>query len=664
MSQSPTGIILSISIITALSVAVLETPQIQTWLESQRQKLIELLRQIGEELDPQSRRAAEAFAYEGRTPATDAGLRREASGSLEAAAVATGRSLGDSGSVRRVPTVRGPSDGVEAEERRRKGREYLAKRNQEMWEMKERRKGSRLEKGEAGSGGWTPTSFDSMVDSDGKLRESEIDKGKEREMPTFPGLDDVSAQMNDRMEGVERELLQPLLAGESSSTNPWRLDSSQLSNPFGDEHALDRSETPKPPVPPKVALPVEEDEVSAIPTMPGSFPPRRPEEPQPRYEHEEQQEEEELSYEEQLAIALSLSEAEAQKAARAAIAQIEPLEDDDADLRAAIEASLNDMSRKLAAQAEEERRQKLRGPEPEPLVDLTPPSPPPRPRALYQPAPQRGHWETVFDQDYSPTREPLSMVSPRPIAVDEDDELYNTTPRLARAGVVAPSNSNSNSNSTRFEHLLTQPEIDAAECYTTTSPPPAGNVDRNTTQGGSFQQQLLAAMEASFYSATSSAAPSPSPATTHTMLHSPFSPPQQQRNELIDTSAPAPATPAHGEAPSRTLSQASFSFHTDHDSNSNTDSDSETFASISAPASRESRTQSRDLSRARSSVSEDDVEVVDLAEEDDSDVDLLSGEEGEGMGMGIATPDSWTEVGSDSEMEEEGRHPNRRFVEL
>lgn len=116
---------------------------------------------------------------------------------------------------------------------------------------------------------------------------------------------------------------------------------------------------------------------------------------------------------------------------------------------------------------------------------------------------------------------------------------------------------------------------------------------------------------------------------------------------LIDVSEPANVHQAEG---SRTpISRSSFSFRTDEDDGS----DSDTFASVSAPASAHpSRTQSR----ARSEVS--NIEVVVLLE--DSDVDMLSEE-----GDGIATPDSWTEVGSrdgnESEMDEDERHPNQRL---
>ena len=59
---------------------------------------------------------------------------------------------------------------------------------------------------------------------------------------------------------------------------------------------------------------------------------------------------------------------------------------------------------------------------------------------------------------------------------------------------------------------------------------------------------------------------------------------------------------------------------------------------------------SRTHSRARSEVS--NVEVVDLLE--DSDVDMLSEE-----GDGIATPDSWTEVGSQDGEESEAEQGRR-----
>ena len=574
-----TGIILSISIITALGIAIIENPQIQAWLEEQRQRIAELLRSIGEELDPQSRRAAEAFAFEGQTPATNPGLKREATGSEEAAAVATGRSLSTTSTIRRIP-VKGPTDLDEAEERRRKGREYLAQRNLQMYELQQRRKAA---KAEGAATPPTPTSFDAMVDDDGKLKPPE----SEKELPSPPADEPVPNDVKAEMREVERNLTQPLLAGESSaSASGWSFGS-QLANPFSDEYALDRSMTPKPPVPPKVAL--DEDE-SRMPTLPGSFTPRQTE-PQQHVQAEEMTEE--LSYEEQLAIALSLSEAEAERSATAASSRQNQTEDDDADLRAAIEASLKDMNAKAATRAPELSEPSTPQAIPQdlqPLVDLTPPSPTLRPR---QPAP-RGHWEILFDQDYSPSHEPLSLAhtAPQP---EEEDELYRVTPDLTRARLATLED----------QQLISPPS--------TTSSIPYDPVREAASQS----QQAV--MEASFYSAASSA---PSPVSTNTMDHEPT---PQLIDVCEDVSPPETRTPT---------SRSSFGFQTD------TDSDSDTFASMSDAA-------SRAPSQPRSEIS--NIEVIDV--EEDSDVDMLSEE-----GDGVATPDSWTEVGSgdgESEMDDD-----------
>lgn len=575
----PLGIIISISIITALSVAVLENPQVQAWLEQQRQKIVELLRSFGEELDPQSRRAAEAFAYEGRTPATDEGLMREKTGSYEAAAVATGRSLSSASTIRRIP-VRGPTDPDEAEERRRRGREYLARRNQQMFELQQRREKA---KADGTSTPPTPTSFDAMVDDDGKLRLVD----NEKELPSPPAIEPVPEHVQAEMREVERHLGQPLLAESSASSSGWHFGS-QLANPFGDEYALDRSETPKPPVPPKEPLEVVDD--PPVSSLPGSFTPRRVHFEEPG---------EELSYEEQLAIALSLSEAESSERSSREYDE----DGEDADLRAAIEASLKEANDRQAGQSRAVSPPQPSSENPHPLVDLSPPSPTLRPR---QPVP-RGKWETMFDQAYAPTHEPFSLVqtSNEP---DEDDELYRVTPDLTRARLAT---------------------FDAQQATATSSSQnstmPYDPVREAAGQSPEPQQALL---EASFYSAASSA---PSPATTHTMDH-------EATPRLIDVTDDT--TPAGAPTPA---SRSSFGFQTD------TESDSDTFASASAPA-------SRAQSRPRSEVS--NIEVVDVI--DDSDVDMLSEE-----GDGIATPDSWTEVGSrDGESEAEDESPRRQIPVL
>ncbi|KAK3052148.1 hypothetical protein LTR09_006740 [Extremus antarcticus] len=574
------GILISISIITALSIAVLENPQVQAWLEQQRQKIAELLRSIGQDLDPQSRRMAEAFAYEGRTPATDAGLQREVSASREAAAVATGRSMSSPSTIRRVP-IKGPADPEEAEERRRKGREYLAKRNQEMYELKQRKQATT-----PGETPPSPTSFDAMVDDEGKLKLAEVEK----ELPSPPTIEPLPEAVKAEMREVERNLEIPALAEASSSNagaSGWSFGA-LLANPFSDEYALDRSETPKPPVPPKVAFDIPED--PPISTLPGSFTPRQST-PQPQEQNEE------LSYEEQLAIALSLSEADAASSRRSSQAETQ---DDDVDLRAAIEASLKEMNDRQAAAFSSDQSRPRPAQELEhsqPLVDLTPPSPTIQP---HQPMP-RSRWDTIFDHQYSPTHEPLSLAS-NASQPDEEDELYRVTPELTHARLATLNSRPVTSPPSTSSSLPYDPVRDAASRAT------------NEQHG---------ALEASFYSAASSA---PSPASTHTMDH-------ETAPQLVDVDGDVPAgarTPT---------SHTSFAFQTD------SESDSDTFASMSAPA-------SQAHSRARSEISEG--EVVDVVE--DSDVDMLSEE-----GDDIATPDSWSEVGSqegDSEMDD-AEHPRR-----
>lgn len=543
-----------------------------------------MLRQIGQDLDPQSRRAAEAFAFEGRTPANDESLRREATGSQDAAALATGRRLSSPSTVRRIP-VRGPTDPNEAEERRRKGREYLARRNQQMYELTQRRRTAAKEAGEATPP--TPT-FDELVDAEGKLR---LPASEGQELPSPPIVDPLPEPVRKEMEEVERNLSRPVLAESSSAGASGWQSGSMFANPFGDEYALERSVTPKPPVPPKIEL----DRAPTPPiSIPGSFSPvttaqqAAPE--QPNYEG--------LSYEEQLAVALSLSEQDSPRTS-ATVRQHQP--DEDTDLRAAIAASLRDMDGQQAAFAvanADPATPRQMPADAQPLVDLTPSSPPTS-------VPSRGRWEEQFDSHYLPSYEPLSLDPTTTARCEASDELYRLTPELTRARLathdaqnppVAPPSSVESS-------LPFDPVRDAA------------HVDMS---------RGAAAMDASFYSAYDVA---PSPASTHTLDH------QTPQPQLVDVTE----GPQDGTRTPTSRALSSFGFQTD--------SDSDTFASVSVPV-------SRPESRLRSDTSE--VEVIDL--EEDSDVDMLSEE-----GDGVATPDSWSEIGSrdaDSEAEEDQHQPS------
>ncbi|RMY72694.1 hypothetical protein D0863_04349 [Hortaea werneckii] len=538
------GIIVSISIITALSIAVLENPQVQTWLEEQRRKIAEMLRSVGEELDPESRRMAEAFAFEGKTPANHEGLRREVSGSKEAAAVATGRSMSGSGSaVRRIP-VAGPSEPGDAEERRRKGREYLARRNQQMYELHQRRKATKTDDDAAPP---TSTSFDAMVDEEGNLKGPEM---SEMKLPSPPASGPIAKGATDRMLN-ERINAQPQLVAESSKSrnSGWEIGS-RLANPFDDEYMIERSETSKPPIPPKIAL--EDEREHPERTVPGAFVNEPSQEPCDR---------EELSYEEQLAIALSLSEAET--TANTATVRQSP-QDDDPDMRAAIAASLREMDGAQAAHAIAHAEPLT----PNPLTQSNQPHlldmdvPPSSPVSDGQPLDfNQQCWQRLQNNPSLPVGQPFGhgqgQIEEAPS--EATDELYRITPQLTRARLAS---------------------FDAQQ------PPP---------------DQTL---EASFYSAPSSVPPPPRSSTL-----------DNEPQQLVDVSE------AQGKGREEVPSSRSSTLDLQSDS-------------VSAPFA--SLAGSRTMSPApNGSVS--DIEVVDV--EEDSDIDMLSE-------SGIATPDTWTEVGS------------------
>lgn len=647
------GIIISISIITALGIAVLENPQVQQWLDQQRRHLAELLRTLGPDLDPQSRREAEAFAFEGRTPDNDEAIRREAEASRDAAAVATGRSvLSPSNTVRRIP-VRGPGDDTAAEERKRLGREYLEKRNKKMLELQEKRRATSNE-AEGEDPPLSPTSFDALVDKEGKLR---LD---EKELPAAPFA--APQQATPEMKLVE----EPALIGEASgsSASAWQMGAA-LANPFGDEFELERSITPKPPVPPKIELEREPEQVGqAVEKQQGSetrqvdtpladwqagkafdpslgnhalqdyqmqlmlleqqkrkrllmarqeqdsrlslrMPPGASSEVAPNMSSQGSRtgdsspntnvmaRQEDLSYEEQMAIALSLSESESSKPS--ATVRQNNLEDSDDDLRAAIEASLRDMDGQQAAHAIAHAAPdtpRLSATQHQPLVDLTPDPPISTPQEL-----PRGEWSSLFDhsvwnEDQRAADPPISVPS-QAMAVDEDD-LYSATPQLTRAR-LAVHNSGQGTQQSSSSIKPYDPVHEAASA---------------------LQQQQPTPLEASFYSAQSH---STSPPVTRTL--SDASSPQ-----LIDVSEAAPTVAAE-HTPTNRSCASSFIFD---------NASSEAFESL--PAFSREQTPPQQISPApRSEMSE--IEVIDVVE--DSDVDMLSEE-----GDGITTPDSWTEVGS------------------
>lgn len=328
-----------------------ENPQVKEWVEEQRRKITEFLRTFGDELDPQSRREAEAFAYEGRLPTQ---TREEAAGTANAIARTTGRETTDDSITRRNRTSLTPQSPDEAEERRRLGREYLAKRNQEMLDLKEKQK---LRRSTSGLSDKTPSSptFDQLVNVDGSLKTDE--KGIQAEGHGFNEKTlDLPSVPTD-----EPKSLRSIPVQEAPVVETAFNTGSRYANPFGDEFELSgtldsRSPTPKPPVPPKIALEdtnklrklsvtQKEPSVRQIPILgPDDYRPIN------------------LSYEEQLVRAMSISLAESEEAARQARALEQAQRDK--DFAAAVAASLADV---------ENMRQKEQ--QKEELINITPDPP-------------------------------------------------------------------------------------------------------------------------------------------------------------------------------------------------------------------------------------------------------------------------------------------------
>lgn len=301
-------------------------------MEEQRRKITEFLRTFGDELDPQSRREAEAFAYEGRLPTQ---TRAEAAGTANAIARATGRETTDDSITRRNRTSLTPQSPDEAEERRRLGREYLAKRNQGMLDLKEKQK---LRRSLSGLSDKTPSSptFDQLVNVDGSLKTDEKDTQREGEEFNEKMLDLPSVPTD------EPKSLRSISVPKATVVETAFNSGSRYANPFGDEFELSgtldsRSPTPKPPVPPKIAiedtnklrkLPVTQKEPSVrqIPVLgSGDDMPTN------------------LSFEEQLVRAMSISLAESEEAVRQA--RVLEQEQRDKEFAAAVAASLADVEK-------------------------------------------------------------------------------------------------------------------------------------------------------------------------------------------------------------------------------------------------------------------------------------------------------------------------------
>ncbi|KAH0286804.1 hypothetical protein M436DRAFT_75048 [Aureobasidium namibiae CBS 147.97] len=351
------GILISLSILAAVGIAVYENPQVKEWVEEQRRKIIEFLGTFGDQLDPQSRRQAEAFAYEGRLPTPS---RDEAAGMANAVARATGRETTDDSITRRNTTSQTPQSPDEAEERRRLGREYLAKRNQEMLDLREKQKMRRSTSELSEKTPPSPT-FDQMVNVDGSLKSDKKDTLEESgyfnektlELPSVP-TDEPKSLASTRIQEP------PLLVAAFNN-------GSRYASPFGDEFELSgtldsRSPTPKPPVPPKIAI----DDTNTICGL--SITPKESSARQIPISGHDDSIPANLSYEEQLVRAMSISLAESEEAARRT--RLLEQEQRDKDFAAAVAASLADVE--TTRQKEQQQQQQQHS---EQLINLTPDPP-------------------------------------------------------------------------------------------------------------------------------------------------------------------------------------------------------------------------------------------------------------------------------------------------
>ncbi|KAH0046610.1 hypothetical protein KCU72_g9608, partial [Aureobasidium melanogenum] len=230
-----------------------------------------------------------------------------------------------------------------------------------MLDLKEKQKMRRSTSGLSDKAPSSPT-FDQLVNVDGSLKTDEKDTQEEGEEFNEKMLDLPSVPTD------EPKSLRSIPVQEANVVETAFDIGSRYGNPFGDEFELSgtldsRSPTPKPPVPPKIAI---EDtnktrRLSVTQKKPSvrQIPVLGPDDYRPIN----------LSYEEQLVRAMSLSLAESEEAARQARALEQ--EQRDKDFAAAVAASLADVERTRQKEQQKE------------LVNLTPAPSAPRSAADY-----------------------------------------------------------------------------------------------------------------------------------------------------------------------------------------------------------------------------------------------------------------------------------------
>jgi hypothetical protein len=407
------GILLSLSILTAVGLAVYQNPQVQAWVEEQRRKIIEFLQTFGDELDPQSRREAEAFAYQGRLP--NQSSRQETAVVAHALARATGRETTDDSISRRNRTSHASQSPQEADERKQLGLAYLAKMNEEKERQKMRRSVSGLSEKTYNS----PT-FDQLVNADGTLKtdkEQEEFNEKTLNLPSVPTDEPKSAR------GIPVQIAM----AETAS-----VVASRFANPFGDEFELSGTldsplSTQTPAVPPKIALqhnqairklsvtqkePSIIDQLDLVSDQAGFIADQqniissndKDDDDDGFVSNEHDSPPFQLSYEEQLARAMSISLAESEKVNR--ISRALEQEQHDMDFEAAVAASLVDAEKTLKLDQQT--------PSPDPPVSVPSTSLDSDSDELYTLSPNLAARDAVLSVPYDPVHEAASSSSSSP----------------------------------------------------------------------------------------------------------------------------------------------------------------------------------------------------------------------------------------------------------
>lgn len=260
---------------------------------------------------------------------------------------------------RRNRVSHGAQSPDEAEERRRLGREYLARRNQELLDLREKQKTRKSVTDVSEKEPPSPT-FDQLVNADGTLKTNKKEQAKEHEEFNEKMLE-LPSVPTDEPKSLRRIAIHEPAVEAAFQTG------SRYANPFGDEFELSgtldsQSPTPKPPVPPKIALPdtkkirklsvaEKEPSIRQIPILEQA-------EPVPV----------DLSYDEQLARALSLSLAESEEAAR--LARAKEQEQRERDFAAAVAASLADVEKMRINETRDEQSNQLVSLTPDPPISV------------------------------------------------------------------------------------------------------------------------------------------------------------------------------------------------------------------------------------------------------------------------------------------------------